>query len=101
MLEALAVRTPIVGSNVPGINEVIETNGEHGLLFTDGNSTELAEQLEKLFTNEDLSRKLKIEGSKRLKRIFNAKIMIDKHLKVYRELINKKGQTNKSGLFPV
>lgn len=94
LLEALAVRTPIVGSNVSGINEVIETNGEHGLLFTDGNYTELAEQLEKLFTNEDLSRKLKKEGFKRLKRIFNAKIMIDKHLKVYRELINKKGQTN-------
>lgn len=92
LLEALAVQTPIVGSNVCGIKEVIETNGKHGLLFTAGSSTELAEQLKKLFTNEDLSKLLKKEGFKRLKKIFDAEIMANKHLEVYRELINKKAK---------
>jgi len=94
LLEALAVRTPVVGSNVPGINEVIETNGEHGLLFELGDYKELGDQLVKLLTNDDLRQKLKREGFKRVKRRFNAELMDDKHLECYNELIYKKrGQT--------
>jgi glycosyltransferase involved in cell wall biosynthesis len=87
LLEALAVRTPVVGSNVPGINEVIETNGEHGLLFELGDYKELGDQLVKLLTNDDLRQKLKREGFKRVKRHFNAELMADKHLECYNELI--------------
>jgi glycosyltransferase involved in cell wall biosynthesis len=94
LLEALAVRTPVVGSNVPGINEVIETNGEYGLLFELGDYKELGDQLVKLLTNNDLRQKLKQEGFKRVKGHFNSKIMADKHVECYKELIYKKrGQT--------
>lgn len=99
LLEALAVRTPVVGSNVLGINEVIETNGEHGLLFELGDHEELQAQLVRLFTDEALVQKLKREGFKRLKSHFSAKLMAYKHLICYRDLI-KKGQGITPGLFP-
>ena len=87
LLETLAVRTPVVGSNVPGINEVIESNGEHGLLFELGDHEDLEDQLVKLLTNDDLRQKLKREGFKRIKRHFNAELMADKHIECYNELI--------------
>ena len=87
LLEALAVRTPVVGSNVLGINEVIETPGKHGLLFQLGDHEELGDQLVKLVTNDDLRHKLKGEGFKRVQRHFNAGLMADKHLECYNELI--------------
>lgn len=87
LLEALAVRTPVVGSNVPGIDEVIKTSEKHGLLFELGEYKELADQLMKLFTNEQLVGKLKREGFKRLKTHFTAELMADNHLRCYMELI--------------
>ncbi len=101
LLEALAVRTPVIGSNVLGINEVIKINREHGLLFELGDHKDLGERLVEVFTNEDLVRKLKREGFKRLKKHFNAELMAEKHLECYSELIKKARLKLKPDLFPV
>lgn len=57
LLEAMATKTPVVGSNVRGINEVI-INNETGILFTSNDHIELAEKLEKLFIDKKLREKI-------------------------------------------
>ena len=87
LLESMAARTPVVASNVCGVNEVIKENYKHGLLFPDGNHKELAEKLEYLFTNDDLYKVLVREGVARVRKHFNASIMAEEHLKLYSEMI--------------
>lgn len=99
LLEALAVSTPVVGSNTLGINEVIRTNEKHGLLFEVGDHEELGGQLLRLFTEENLVRKLRREGFKRLRTEFSAQRMADNHLSCYDELIKK--ARRRPGLFPL
>lgn len=92
LIEALAVRTPVIGSNTSGIREVIKTNEKHGLRFQVGDHKELATQLIQLFTDENLLLKLRREGFKWVKKQFDAKLMVDSHLELYKELINKKAR---------
>jgi glycosyltransferase involved in cell wall biosynthesis len=50
ILEAMASRLPVIGSNVDGINELI-CHGENGLLFEDGDCTVLAHHMRTLIEN--------------------------------------------------
>ena len=86
LIEALAVRTPVIGSNTHGIREVIRTHGKQGLRFEVGNHEELGNHLVKLFTDNNLLNRLKREGFKRVKKHFDAGLMVDKHLEIYRAL---------------
>jgi len=51
-VESMALGTPIVGSAVGGIEEVID-DGETGLLFPPGNESALSEQLRRLCANPE------------------------------------------------
>lgn len=93
LLEALAVRTPIVGTNVLGINEVIETNGKYGLFFDVGDFDALGKQLLNVVSNHKMREKLKRDGFHRVKEKFDAKLMANKHLECYKELIHEKRLT--------
>jgi glycosyltransferase involved in cell wall biosynthesis len=57
VLEAMAVGVPIVGSDVMGINEVIE-NGSTGLLFPAGDEEKLAETVTMVLMDKGLSNRL-------------------------------------------
>lgn len=57
MLEAMANEIPVMASNAPGINAVIN-HEDNGLLFTTGNGKELAEHIRTLVTNTDLASSL-------------------------------------------
>ncbi len=87
LLESLAVRTPIIGSRVIGIKEVILEPGTHGLGFEYGDYRELGENLVDLFTDNNLYEKLKKEGYKRLRMYFCSKKMADNTLKLYKRLL--------------
>ncbi|MEA3487938.1 MAG: glycosyltransferase family 4 protein [Euryarchaeota archaeon] len=99
LVEALALRTPIIGTNVIGIKEVIESNGKYGLFFDIGDFEHLGKQLLNLVCNNKLREKLKHDGYKRAEENFNAKWMAMNHIECYKHLIEKKGlRDNKSRL---
>lgn len=51
VMESIALETPVIGSNIGGIPELVE-NGENGDLFTVGNVKELREKVEALWNDE-------------------------------------------------
>jgi glycosyltransferase involved in cell wall biosynthesis len=53
ILEAMAARIPVVGSNVRGINEVV-SSGETGLLFPSNDDKALSQTLESLIREDGL-----------------------------------------------
>ena len=55
---AQAARCPVIASNLPGLTEMIE-HGKNGLLFRPGNSSDLAQQLSRLITEENLLPRLR------------------------------------------
>lgn len=57
VLDAWAYGIPCIVTPVGGIPDIV-TDGENGLVFQVGNQTELAKQLERIITNNDLYKKL-------------------------------------------
>lgn len=90
LLEAMAIRTPVIGANGIGINEIIKENGKHGLLFTPEDADDLAFQIIRVLTDTGLVSTLKKEGFKRISTTFNADRMVREHINLYNELIKKR-----------
>ncbi len=88
ILEALAAGTPVVGSKVGGIPEIIN-NGETGLLFERGDFRELARILGLCLKDEKIRKKLIGNGLKVVKDSFTVKGMIEEINRVYSEVINR------------
>jgi glycosyltransferase involved in cell wall biosynthesis len=65
--EAFATKTPVVATNLGGMAEAI-THDKNGLLFSRGNVRDLAKQLERILTEDDLLLKLR-SGIAPVKRI--------------------------------
>jgi len=88
LLEAMALGTPCVSTNVTGIPEVVQNNST-GILVNEKNSSQLAEALEKLLSNSELRVMLSKNARKRIEDDFD----IDKNTKILRHLIFDKFQS--------
>jgi len=98
-LEAMACGTPVVGSRVGGIPEII-VEDETGFLVTlDHKSdidfspndpekfqSELAEKLNRLLTNPDLSKKMGEASRKRAESVFSWKSIAKQTVEFYKAL---------------
>lgn len=85
-LEANACRTPVVGSKVGGIVDVIQ-DGENGFLVEQKNPEDLADKLAKLIMNRCQREKMGEIGSEMVKNKFNWEIVGQKISDVYNDLI--------------
>jgi glycosyltransferase involved in cell wall biosynthesis len=61
VLEGFASRTPIVASRIGSLAEIIR-DGANGLLFTTGDSLDLAKTVKAAWNNPELLRNLSING---------------------------------------
>lgn len=66
LLEALAVGTPIVASNVGGIPQILD-NGKYGILTKPGDIEDLAQKIIALIKNNSLRNELRENGKQRVK----------------------------------
>jgi glycosyltransferase involved in cell wall biosynthesis len=86
LLEAMACGKAIIGSSVPGIEDVI-TDGKNGLLVPAADSEALANAILTLLNDENLSRRLGQMARQLVVEKYSWNIVIDKIEKVYDEVV--------------
>jgi len=89
-LEAMACGTPVVGSAVGGIPEII-LEGETGFLVPLGDNfkTDLANKLNTLLTNPDLSKKMGKLARERAENVFSWKSIAKQTVSFYEKIMRK------------
>ncbi|HAB16193.1 MAG TPA: glycosyltransferase family 4 protein [Verrucomicrobiota bacterium] len=85
VIESMASGIPTIGSRGGGIVEIIQDN-QSGLLFEEGNSEELRQQLEHLVADSELRMRLSQGGRKRAVKAFDASVMVT----AFEELMKRK-----------
>jgi glycosyltransferase involved in cell wall biosynthesis len=88
--EAMYCACPSIGSRVGGIPELIE-NGQTGILVEAGNIAALSEALEKLMKDKSLRIEIgRAAAGSILRRGMTVSGMVDRHLELYDQIINRK-----------
>lgn len=82
-VESMMLGTPVIGSNVGGIAELID-DGENGLLFSPGDFSDLEVRLREIIQEEKLRERLSSKGES-FSRQFRPERIADNHVSVYSE----------------
>ena len=82
LMEAMAMRVPVVSTNVCGIPELVE-DGKSGILIQPDDIDGLTQALKKLLADKDLRLSFAEVGYEKVFRNFNIKNQIDKLLHIY------------------
>ncbi len=90
LLEAMACGCAVVGSRVGGMPELTGSNEERGLLFPSGDADALANQLERLITNDTLRRDLGAKAAKFAKENLSIEIAAERTGAMYERLLAKR-----------
>ena len=80
-VESMMLGTPVIGSDVGGIAELIN-DGVNGLLFSPGDSTGLEDRLQTIIQEEELRKRLSSKGES-FSRQFRPERIADNHMAVY------------------
>lgn len=86
VLEAMACGVPVVGSDIPGVNEVVK-HEENGFLVPPKNSEALANVILTLLNDENLRRKVGRDARQLMTEKYNWNAIASKIEKVYHEAI--------------
>jgi glycogen(starch) synthase len=89
--EAMRWGTPVIGTRVGGIPEIV-TDGETGLLVEAQNPAELAGAMVRLLTNNDLRQRLGNAGRKHVETNFTVEKMARATAELYAEVLAKQGK---------
>lgn len=88
VLEAMACGVPVVGSDIPGVNDVVK-HGENGFLVLPRDSKGLAESVLALLDDDDLRRRFGEEARKVIVDDYGWDIVLGKIEKIYNETTEK------------
>ena len=91
-IEVMAAGIPFIGADVPGIKELIIPHPQAGLLFSKGNSKELAYQINYLLENPALYGERAI-ACKKQSQEYSIEKMVRGYLTVYKKMLNENDQT--------
>jgi L-malate glycosyltransferase len=86
LLEAMALKVPVVASRVGGIREVMEDD-ECGFLVPPGNPGVLADAIERVYDCREFGRALAQRGHETVHRRFLASRMVSEYVDLYRDLV--------------
>jgi len=87
LIEAMALRVPVVAANVRGITDVIEPE-RNALDFPPRDHNKLSEQLERILHEPELAKRLRASGVRTVKEKFDHRRMGIEHCLLYKRLIN-------------
>jgi len=86
LLEAMAMKVPVIATNMGGNAELIE-EGKNGHLFENGDISRLTELLEKLISDADLCQKLGKYGHHTALETFSIEKTVNYHEELFRQLL--------------
>lgn len=89
IIEAMACQIPVIGSTCGAIPEVI---ADAGLVFPEGDSTVLAENLRRLMLDENLRRSLARAGRERVEKLYTWERVAEKIFAAYTNVLEKEGR---------
>ncbi len=86
ILEAMASKKPVIGSNSGGIPEIIQ-HGNNGFLIPLGSIEKLMKAIKKILFNEDLARKMGENGYNLIQKKFTWDRAVKETLDIYRKIL--------------
>ncbi|TYQ12927.1 UNVERIFIED_CONTAM: glycosyltransferase involved in cell wall biosynthesis [Acetivibrio alkalicellulosi] len=98
-LEGMVANVPVVVSDTGGLGGIVE-HGVDGMKSYTGNSNSLADSILEILHNPDKADKMKEKAMEKVHTIYNWKIITDKTIQVYENIIKESKQVdwNKSDL---
>ena len=84
LVEAMQYSIPAICSDFGGMKEVVEHN-KSGLVVSAGDSSSLAEALNKMLGDKNLRLKMGVEGNRRLKSHFSSSIMTENYFALFHD----------------
>lgn len=88
LIEATAIGRPIVTTNSIGCKDVVD-DGINGYLIPTRDVDALAEKLKILIDDKELRQKMGVAAREKAEREFSLTMVIEKHLSIYKELVDK------------
>lgn len=88
LLEAMACQTPVVGSNVGGIQDIIH-DGITGLLANQKDSHSIAEKINILLSDTHLRQNIIKNGLRLVKESYSWEVISDRFILIYEDAINE------------
>lgn len=80
--EALAMKRPVVASQVNGVSEIV-MHGQNGFLCDAGDNASFAAAIQTLLTDENLLHRFGDAGKEFVARTFSPNQMLDRHMELY------------------
>ena len=91
ILEAMAMKKPVVACRVGGIPEIVQ-EGKNGFLVEPEDSASIAHRVVRLLKEPDLRRKMGMEGRSIVVARYDSRLMVRRLEKLYRELLENRRQ---------
>jgi glycosyltransferase involved in cell wall biosynthesis len=89
LVEAAAMKKPIITTNTRGCKEAVE-EGRNGLLVPVNNSIELADAIEKLIKDKQLRTEFGTNSRRKAEQEFDENNLVEKIIRVYNKLLKQK-----------
>jgi len=86
MIAAMACGTPVIGSDVGGIPDIVK-DGETGLLAKPADPDDLGEKMIQLLSDNTLQRKVIDNGMKLVKQDFSWDVIADRFIEIYTRVV--------------
>lgn len=87
LVEYMSVGTPVVTTNVGGVSEIVKNN-LNALLIEKNNSSQLKDALKSYIIDENLRRKIGIQGKRTVAEKFSKERMVNEVVMLFERLIN-------------
>lgn len=92
LLEAMATGLPCVASRIGGNIDLID-EGVSGLLAAPDRPAEWVEAIASIFNDADFAQKLAAAARSQIERTYDLKVVVDRYVEIYRELIERTSST--------
>ena len=89
LIEAMAMRKPVVATSVGGIPEVV-VDGETGILVPPMDSTALAKAIARILLNKQIASRMGLAGRQRVENQFSADAVVARTQQIYNRLTKQK-----------
>jgi glycosyltransferase involved in cell wall biosynthesis len=89
-VEAMACATPLIATTGGALPEVCGTDGKAAVLVAPGDSAELADAIDALFTDDARRKKIGAAGRKRIETSYTWRRVAESMVEVYREAIERR-----------